>query len=377
MPTRVLAIFAGESRLPGACEIYRITMPLYVMGQESDDWVVGWTWFSEIAREFDRDGVNAVLNLIANHDLFIFPRLFFQDEKSKELLAFLFSMIRTAGKRIVYEVDDDYSNQHRKVVDGDALTPAAWADAITVTTPMLGRMMQQKTKRPVYMLPNCIDPGLWALGTEPDRGESFGDKIVISLTGSSTHNQDWRVLETVMPLVLAENPNVHFVVMGYHPSYLKGLPNTSYLEGMSYQNYAQVIRGSDIILAPVDPNDGFNNYKSPIKAVEGMAARRVVANRSGGAAVIATDNPVYRLAIKDGKTGLMVSHTAVSWYNAITSLVRNTDLRTELQIKGHAWVYKTHDISAEWKRWAAAYRTILSKPANSLLPHSRFVNQPQ
>lgn len=362
MPKRVLAIFAGTTQTPGACELYRVTMPFYTVGQQSSQWVMRWTWFSEIARDFGNRGVNAIFDLIAQNDVFVFPRMFFQEDKSKEMVAFLYSAIRANNKRIVYEVDDDYTNIHRTVVDGDAMTPARWADAVTVSTPYLGELMRQHTGRPVYVLPNCIAPDLWCAGTAPERTEMTQNKVIIALTGSLTHHRDWQVLETVMPRILDENPNVYFIMMGFHPSYLEGLPQTAYLPGMRYENYASIIRGSDIVLAPIDPTDGFNAYKSPIKAIEGMGAQRLLEGQAMGAAVIATDNPVYRLAIKNDKTGLLVAHTPEAWYNAISTLVRRPEYRTDLQRGAYRWVYRHHDITQEWKQWAFAYSGILSSP---------------
>jgi glycosyltransferase involved in cell wall biosynthesis len=148
--------------------------------------------------------------------------------------------------------------------------------------------------------------------------------------------------------------------MGLHLDALGDHPQITRLGWSEYTVYSQVIRGCDIILAPVLPDDGFNISKSPIKAVEGQAAERKVNGTSTGAAVIATNNPVYRLAIQDQDNGLLVSHTERAWYGAIKTLVEQDHTRVRLQDRGYKSAWKRFDITKEWKQWSVAYNTALS-----------------
>ncbi len=109
---------------------------------------------------------------------------------------------------------------------------------------------------------------------------------------------------------------------GFHPPYFAGLQGIEYIPPVDYTTYSQIIRGCDIVLAPLDPTDEFNNHKSPIKAVEGMGASRYLDGREAGAAVIATKGTVYSPAIQDGKTGLLIEQTEETWYNAIELLIK-------------------------------------------------------
>lgn len=341
----------GESRKPGACEIYRVNMPLtYLASNKPEKWQIGWLWFSDIIAEIRAHGYDAIVKLIQENDIFIFPRASVQDEPALFAIKEIFDAIHAAGKIIVYEVDDDYTNKHRHVVDGLSIEVAAMADFITVTTNMLGETMKKETGRPYYVLPNCVDEELWD-GT-PRKGEKLEYKTVIGLTGSKTHYDDWIVLKDVLRTVLNENYDAHLLLMGFHPDYFEGMESTSYIQPMQYIQYSQVIQSCDIILAPVDPNDGFNLGKSPIKAVEGQMA---------GAAVIATKNPIYKLAVKDQRTGLLVNHDPESWYNAITLLVNDYELRQRLAKSGQAFARKTYSMQKKWKLWDSAYSDMLKK----------------
>lgn len=362
-PIKVLSIMMGAERVPGACEIYRITLPFHYMGQQSG-WDTEWVYFQTIWQEFQAYGDEVFAHLY-DYDIIVLPRALAPDEPSRMAMGILITSLRSHGVKVVYEVDDDYSNEFREVTEGgDAMSLMAMADAVTVTTPFLRDRMRKFTSQPIHILPNCVDPVLWR-DAPVTIEKKDPNQVVIGLTGSATHKEDWKVLETVLPEIMATHDNAHLIIMGYHPEYLSDLPNTSYLPGHAYNLYCQIIRGCDIIIAPVVPDDGFNLAKSPIKVVEGQSARRTLSGgRNGGAAVIATDNPVYRLAVQNNVTGLLVEHTPQAWATALHSLVTDTDLRERLQVQGHKAVYKRFDISREHTQWARAYRKILSSPPN-------------
>lgn len=364
-PNRVVAIFMGTQHVPGGCEIYRITMPFYYLEQHG--WKTEYVYFNDLWQYCQKNGAHAWGKFVLDHDLFVFPRLYVPDDEARMVLRGLFETLRLTNRRVIYETDDDYTNIHRQVVTGDAISPAIFSDAVTVTTPLLANTMKRFTKRPVHVLPNCISPHDFCEGNAPARNPAMEGKLIIALTGSQTHEKDWRVLERIIPRILDEYPQAHFLTMGYTPDYLKGLSRHIVVPPAPYHTYAQILRGCDIILAPVVPDDGFNLGKSQIKAVEGMAAQRLLPSGiSAGAAVIATRNPVYELAIKHGKTGLLTEHTSEAWYQSIKQLLEDESLRHSLQVNGYGYVYKHLDITREWRQWARVYRKVLDAPANTL-----------
>ena len=360
---RVVAIhFLPPNQPPNACQIYRINIPLYHMADHGGHGFESISYHA-LVENIQKNGSKDFIRKILDTDVFVFPRAYAADERMLATFRDIFKLIRMAGKRIVYEVDDDYTNRHRNFEGWqirNAMKIASWTDAITVTTPHLARLMKKETGLPVYVLPNCLDPEVWLA---PERSTKKAE-LVIGLSGSATHEGDWRVLADVMPRILANDYGfpVRFQITGFHPDYLRELPATEYIHSLQYVEYAESVRNCDIVLAPVDPDDQFNHSKSPLKALEGMAASRYIDGAVGGAATISTDMPAYWPAVKHLKNGLLVQHNPDSWYNGIDQLLRNEALRKQIQLNAHAWVWKNHDIKHTWRFWETAYRQVLSRP---------------
>lgn len=358
--TGVLAIyFSPADTPPGGCEIYRINMPLHYLGEHG--WDTGWVHFETLMADYRARKGAALAALFARYQIVVLPRMVAPSGQHLAAARTLIDLLHAGGVRVVYEVDDDLSNRYRdlspKGVD-NAMTIARWCDAITVTTPYLAELMQRETKRPVYVLPNMLDASVW---DQPARAVSHPE-LVIGLSGSATHEADWRVLESVLPKILNSQYDmpVRLKLTAYHPPYLQNLPQTDYLPAADYLRYAEIVRQCDVVLAPIDPRDGFNRSKSPIKVLEGMAASRPVGQHIGGAAVIATRSPVYQLAIQHEKTGLLVRHTPDDWYAALDRVIRDSAVRQSFQRRGHSWVYRHHAIHRKWTLWRDAYRAILA-----------------
>lgn len=341
---------------PGGCEIYRGNMPLTFLREQG--WNAQWFYKDELLK-FHLQLGEAMLDQMANtFDVFVIPRMYAPEGVSAEPFVKMIRYLKARGKKVVYEVDDDLTNEHRQVIPGDAMVIAKEADVITASTPYLADLMQSKTGLKTYILPNMISPTLWR-GSHVERTLT-DDQVLIGLTGSRTHHEDWRVLETVIPRILDEFPNVHFLLGGYHPYYFDGLPRTERIPPINYLEYAQMVKACDIILAPVIPDDPFNQSKSPIKVIEGMGAERKIKGMKAGAACVATDNAVYRLAIKHGVNGLLAQHTPESWYEQIVRLITDVPYRHRLQRKGYDWVWQHHNMAVGWRKWANTYSEILA-----------------
>lgn len=347
----VVALFGGLEKQLGGCEIYRVAMPLYALGK-TNRWDTGWTWLGELLLKPQKLAL-----ILSATDVVVFPRLY-MPEASEAMIDDFFGLLEESGVRTVYEVDDDFTNEYRHVIDGDAMVIARRCDAITVTTPLLAERMTKLTGRKSHVLPNSIDPNVWMAG-EVKRKVADGD-VIIALTGSATHAQDWSILEGVLPSLLDKYPFLHVILGGYTPDYIGTHPRLERIPPLDYARYANMLRQCDIVLAPVDPTDKFNLFKSPIKAVEGMSAQRMVGHYWGGSAVIATRNPVYELAIDNGKDGLLLPHERNEWIAALERVIEDKDYRQRLQWNAWKRAQKDFLITRNVRLWEKAYRDVLS-----------------
>lgn len=367
--TKVLAIHSGKRNEAGACELYRVSMPLYYVNQQ-ENWLADWISFTELHAKYkDYADIDVALgdkffdDLISTYDLFVFARICIAPRsEAYESAKYLIEKMRGAGKRVIYEVDDDFTNEFRYVANGDSVTLASWCDAITVTTPYLARTLQRKAHRPTHIVPNVLDPQFWKL---PSIVKLPEERIRIVLSGSKTHYNDWKVLAGVLHRIADDYENVRVLLGAFHPDYLQDVKNVEFVPALLYPQYTDLIKNADIVLAPVEPMDKFNLGKSPIKAVEGMGATRLVDGKVAGAAVIATDNEVYRLAITNGKDGLLVEHTPEAWGDAIRELITNVEKRKALQYAAYETAWKRYDLSKEWVKWAGTYQKVLKAPMNN------------
>lgn len=364
MPGVLCIHMSAKREMPTGCEIYRAHMPLHHLGLHKP-WWTQWGFFEQYYEMVHQYGFRVWDDLIDRHDIFLFPRMVSPTDETMAVFQGMFEALRLKNKTIVYEVDDDFTNEHRHVVDGDAMQVASICDAITVTTPYLARLMEERTGKPAYVIPNMIAPLVWK-GAAP---ESIypDDALIIGLTGSTTHYHDWKVLEGVLARIQNSYSNTYIILGGLFPDYLDDVPRVTQVPGQTYEIYANLIKLCDIILAPVDPDDKFNLGKSPIKVIEGMSAERVVDGVKMGAACIATDMPVYQPAIRHGETGLLVQHTPEAWESAIRSLIEDSDKRRTLQRNGYRYVWKHHDITRTWTQWASAYLNIMKSKKRAAL----------
>lgn len=341
----MIALFGGEQ--PNAPEKVRITVP-YIRCRE-----IGYMF--DWARHQDMKELAQTGYPLAIYQAFVFPRTVDVDGQVVKLVRNL----QRAGRKIIYEVDDDYTNQHRQVMieGGDAMAVMTVCDAVTTSTPYLAEKMRRYNPR-IYVVPNCIGVDAWRKFKDARRVRG----LAIGITGTASHYDDWGVVLNPLTEILAEFNHVRIVFIGYKPDYFKDLMDrVEHIPFLAFEEYPGGVRQIDIGLAPLNENDEFNLSKSAIKVLEYWASyRKYPEGGSGGVAAIASDMLVYQSVVEHGKTGLLVENTEDAWYKAIRSLVLDGDLRRRLGINGHRWVKRHRNIKTKYVAWVEAYRSIIS-----------------
>jgi glycosyltransferase involved in cell wall biosynthesis len=368
------------------CNHYRFRIPFEAMREKVEGGYFDWAPIGKV-REWAASGS---LVKPTDYDIMLLPRhrplpYGYKDEHDVEDIpdemwqsikelgveverkSHLLDLVRVLRIRqaVVLEYDDDYWTDSRDLgYDYQDLLRQLLAevDAVTVSTPHLRKLVQRYAPGvPVYVLPNCV---MWGEWQDRERWDTWPeDSVVLGLTGSQTHHEDWRVLEAVLPRVLNKYGQVCLLVGGFTPDYLEGLKDqfpdrVVFAEARPYGDYPEMVRQSDITLCPVIPDDEFNLSKSAIKAIEGMAASRPVNGHMGGSVPITSDLYYYRRVTGGHKRGLTIPHTEDAWYEAITTLVTDDDKRMRMAKKGRSWVHQNRRIETQWSLWWDAYRGI-------------------
>lgn len=348
----------------GGCEAYRMMYPSHaieLLGAQCA--VIPMNKLAEIAE--------SRAELLMDFDLVVFQRMTCTREEDLLSLKMAIVSFRSRGMAVVVDYDDDYTNEHRHVVDGTFPQFDPFS-AVTVSTPYLAGVMKRKGAHTVHVMPNGIVPEIMD-GRQYHR---VLKKLTVGLTGSKTHTVDWVPAEKALLELMEEGLPISVFVSGYIPESLKGKPGVVTMRDLvpeadrddffiPLESYGGIHANIDILLCPVDPGDKFNWSKSNLKAIEGMASRRDVGGKPGGSCVIATggDLPIYQDAVIHEKTGLLISdHSSVEeWKGAIRKVAMNVEYRNKLQIAGYQLCMKRFDVMKLARKRLATYTELVSQ----------------
>lgn len=259
------------------------------------------------------------------------------------------------GAKVILEVDDDLTDETRVwglSVYLDQVVP--WCDAITTSSEHLSQLMRRRYHKRTFTLPNFIDTAHF--GRVSAAAERIFKGLTVGLFGTGSHWFDWEVVVDALIAIKERYPETNIIAAGCYPEYLRHVPGLQFIQGLPFDQYPALLRQADIRLIPLETDNEFNASKSPIAAIEAMAAQRPVGLFMGGAVPVCTDHPVYRELVKPD-TGVLVQNN--QWYEAIARLIEDVNLREALAVKGLNWVRANCDISFGYTLWEKAYGRIL------------------
>jgi len=294
-----------------------------------------------------------VVDMFRGMDMYVLPRL----HETNGFIGFR-DYVHSWGGKIVYDTDDDLTDDYRRIGDGERVRHTAkHSDHVTVSTPYLAARMQPIIGYTPSVLPNHIDFP-WFRDTSM-KAERNKPNFTVGFVGTSTHYNDWKYPVDALVKLAEKHPNIIIGVAGYVPDYLQGIRNGMAIEPVPYSTYPCVIRQFDVVCCSLDPYDEFNKCKSAIKAIESMAAGRKLNNgRVGGAVPVCTDMPVYRRVVNNRNNGILVDND--EWFAALDRLVTDRAFYNKLSERGHKWVAKNRDMNLTgWRKWAAVYRRVI------------------
>ena len=246
---------------------------------------------------------------------------------------YLFLRWKKIAKRIkklnipmIYDTDDYTIERIRSRGCKNILKIINFTNAITVSTDYLAKKIKEKVNKPVYIIKNTInyEQIFFANKTIRERKSENIIKIVYQ-SGTSTHNEDFKVAEKPIYDVLKTHPNVKFYIFG--PLELSEKFKTLYNQivyypYMDYLRLQVYISEMDINIAPLRLNE-FNNCKSELKLFEAALL-----------AIPTICSPIfsYKKLVQNSVDGL-IAYTTSEWEKYLNRMIENKKNREEIGMR--------------------------------------------
>lgn len=207
-----------------------------------------------------------------------------------------------------------------------AITQFKESDGLIVSTPYLKEVYSDCNEN-IHVIPNSIDFKLWDKVVKKDK-----KGIRVGWAGGANHEEDLRMLETIIPLF----PKVTFVMVHGCPHYLRKFKNVEYRAKWThidkYPNYLGGL-GFDIGIAPLI-DSSFNRGKSNLRWLEYSALKvPTVASRVGH----------FIDSIKDGEDGFLASSTD-EFIKKLETLIKLPGIRNEMGKNAYNKVFSNFNV---------------------------------
>jgi glycosyltransferase involved in cell wall biosynthesis len=205
-------------------------------------------------------------------------------------------------------------------------------DGATVSSPALKSYFENVIgQKNTYVYPNTVVPADWKCRFRTTRENP--DEVRIVWQGSMSHIVDWFPLRHAIREVARKYPKVKWVIFGeWFPFVHDTIPDEQvehhgWVDYSGYKLYRSLLN-CDINLCPL-VNNAFNRCKSAIKWYEGSIL-------DTPEATLAQNTEPYH-EIKDGKTGLLFD-TPSDFVEKLSLLIEDAQLRQRLAAGAKQWV---------------------------------------
>jgi glycosyltransferase involved in cell wall biosynthesis len=194
------------------------------------------------------------------------------------------------------------------------------SDAMIVSTPYLKEVYGELCPN-IYVVPNSLDFRIW----DNLKHKRNKDVIRIGWSGGASHENDLKIIESVVHKTLAKHPTVVFCFVHGVPEFLKGIDRVEAValgnDFVRIDRYPQFLasRGFDIGIAPLVDNS-FNRGKSNLRWLE-YAGLKVpcVASRVGH----------FAETITQAEDGLLCD-SEQDWLDSLDFLIHDENARRKM-----------------------------------------------
>lgn len=198
------------------------------------------------------------------------------------------------------------------------------------TTKRLQTEMKKRLKD-VYINRNVMSDEMLKFSVKALKEVKKDDsKIVIGyLSGSITHNDDFKLIMSDIVKILKEYDNVYLQLVGYLdlPEEMNSVKDKILVSPfVDYRELPSLIRSIDINLAPLETSI-FNEAKSENKWTEAALVK---------IPTVASNTGAFKEMIEDKVTGILCNDD--EWYGKLKEVIDNKELREELANNAYQYV---------------------------------------
>lgn len=210
----------------------------------------------------------------------------------------------------------------------------------------------------------------WSSRDDRARRRQEGTCRIGYLSGTTTHDADWALVEPAISKILEEDPAVELWLLGLvrEGGALAGHSRVRRIGFRPYQELPRLQAELDIVLAPLEPELEFSEAKSAVKWLEAAAL---------GIPVVASPTDPFRAVVEDGITGMLAG--PMDWHERVSRLISNPDMRDCIGHAARAEVYRSHGPSAMVAAWAQTWPLLAElarTAAPARLPDATFEERP-
>lgn len=264
---------------------------------------------------------------------------------------------RAAGRKIVYEIDDDLTRFEGRLdssIDyarlGESVVKLlVGADLVVVSTEELAHRFRH-FNRHIVVSPNALAERLWFGGVAPalarkERPRKVAGDFHMLYMGTRTHDADLAILKEAMARLHKDGAKISLFTVGITQQKADWYETIAVPDPFKpYASFVPWLRSlavdMDLAVAPLEDTI-FNRGKSALKHYEYAAI---------GLCGLYSDVEPYRSVVRHGETGLLVPNTADAWSEAIALAAADADLRNAIAARAREEVALPRGMRAEADR---------------------------
>lgn len=283
----------------------------------------------------------------------------FKGQDSAEALHAM-QALKKSGIKIIYETDDDLFNIPSWNPVASKVTSSSKhvikqmikaADHLVVSTQPLKELYSWwHAPSSIDVIPNGVDLDLFGRYAKTSYPT---DKVVIGWTGAAAHLEDLRIIKDVITKLLEDHSNVTFLLGGWLDSpFFNDIPEDRIIRvpwTNDLREHYQTLSKIDIGLCPLS-DIKFNKGKSNLKAIE-LSAMGVVP--------VCSKVYPYEQTITDGTNGFLVDTNPKTWYNTISTLIKDHDLRKRVSLAAQENIRNNYTQDQATQKWMSLWQKLL------------------